>query len=364
MHAQSHFSKEEQFFMEKTIALAKQGNPSPNPYVGCVIVKNGKIIAAGFHNKAGEAHAEIIALQRTTAAETKDATMYLTMEPCTHHGKTPPCIDKVIASGIKEIIIAAADQNPKTHKKGIEALKNAGISVRLGLFEKEVTELNRVFNKFITTKLPYIFLKAAMTQNKVITWGNQQAKQITGEEARRFTHLMRNKCDTILVGINTVLRDDPQLTCRLNIDDKSDPKRIILDSTLKISLNAKVLNDKNVMIITSKKKDPQKYKQLLEKGYEIMLIENDFIDLKEVVKKLGEQNISSILIEGGLQVYKFALQAKIVDEVFFLIAPFVIEDKNAIAMFDDEIVNAIKLENIITTTFGKDVLIAAKVKYK
>ncbi|MBI5392364.1 bifunctional diaminohydroxyphosphoribosylaminopyrimidine deaminase/5-amino-6-(5-phosphoribosylamino)uracil reductase RibD [Candidatus Woesearchaeota archaeon] len=361
-----NYTKNDYQFMHRALELAKQGNPSPNPYVGCVIAKNSRILVTGYHNKHGEMHAEIAAInnamKRLNKKELFGSTFYLTMEPCTHYGKTPPCIDKVIAAKPRKVIIASLDQNPITNGKGFAALKKAGIKVKLGLLDKEADELNRVFNKYITTQLPYVFLKSAMSQNRIIAWGNRCANQITGDEARNFSHHMRNKCDAILVGINTVLNDDPQLTCRLHIDKKRDPKRIILDSRLRIPLSAKVLADNNVIIFCKNGYDADKYKQLSEKGVEIIVLQKESIDLLEVLAVLGEKNISSVLIEGGATVYKNALHARIVDEMILLVAPFTVAEENALAVFDEQQFH-FKLQEMHATKFGNDLLVTGKVKY-
>src|SRR3989338_11262779 len=362
MHISHNYTKNDYIFMHKALELAKLGNPSPNPYVGCVIVKNGRILATGHHAKHGEMHAEIVAMKKLSSKELFGSTFYLTMEPCTHYGKTPPCIDKVLAAKPRKIIIASLDANPITNGKGVAALKKAGIKVKVGLLGKEANELNRVFNKFITQEIPYVFLKSAMSQNRIIACGNRCANQITGEEARDFSHHMRNKCDAILVGINTVINDNPYLTCRLHIDKKRDPKRVILDSRLRIPLIANVLADNNVIIFCRNGYDADKYKQLSDRGIDVIVLQTESIDFSQVLAILAEKNISSVLIEGGARVYNNALQARVIDEMILLVAPFFVADENALAVFDEEKFH-FKLLDMHATKFGNDLLVTGKVKY-
>ncbi len=232
-------------YMQRALEISLNGNPFPNPYVGAVIVKADKIIAEGFHRQAGMPHAEIEAL--SNCKDPKDSIMYVTLEPCSHHGRTPPCTDAIINAGIKKVVYGLDDPNPEV--SGGKILKEAGISVESGILEEEVRKVNEVFIKQVTTGLPFITLKSGMTLDGKIATRSGQSKWITSEESREIAHHLRNINDAILVGINTVNTDDPSLTCR--IEGGRDPLRIIIDSRLSISLDAKVLADENVIIITS-----------------------------------------------------------------------------------------------------------------
>ena len=225
---------------EKVLRLAEKGRgrTSPNPMVGAILVKDGEVAGEGYHAKAGEAHAEIIALQQARE-EARGAALYLNLEPCTHYGKTPPCAPQVIESGVKRVVIGMEDPNPLVKGKGIEMLRRAGLDVEVGILEKECQRLNEAFCKYILKKEPFVILKVAATLDGKIATRNGDSKWISGEASRRFVHKLRDQVDGVLVGIGTVLKDDPQLTARIR--GGRDPYRIVLDSRLKIPEEAKVI---------------------------------------------------------------------------------------------------------------------------
>ncbi len=307
--------KSDEYYMRRAIELAKKARPSPNPKVGCVIVKNGRIVGEGFHRKAGMAHAEIEAL-RNARRSVKGATMYINLEPCTHFGRTPPCADKIIEAGIKKVVIAAVDCNKLVCGKGVMKLVKNKISVAVGILGREAKELNEDFFKFIREKMPFVLLKVAMSRNGKITG----RKHISCSESRKKAHQLRADSDGILVGINTVIKDDPELTTRL-VKGKN-PIRVVLDSELRIPLNSRVLNKSaKTIIATAKGHDKEKIRKLKQKGIEIIICGKEKVDLKQLLNELGEKNIMKLMVEGGKEVIDSFIAQNLVDKVVFFVSP-------------------------------------------
>lgn len=373
-------------FMQQAIEIARKGNPSPNPYVGCVIVKEiaeknnkkknnknkkekknpFKVIATGYHKKAGEPHAEINALSRIKNSDAKDSIIYINLEPCTFFGRTPPCVERIIKAKPKEVVIAMLDPNPKVFGNGVKKLREAGIKVTLGVLEHEAKELNKIYIKYMTTGLPYVFMKSAMTLNWKISWGDGKNKRITSKEANNFVHGMRNKVDAILVGINTVLKDNPHLTVRLDkpTTEIRNPLRVILDSELKIPLTANVLRDNNVVIFTASMKKTKTKEILRARGIRVFVFrERGKLSIKKALWILGKLGITSVLIEGGARVNTSAVNAKVVDEIFFLVAPFVINDPNSMGVFSEKMDN-LYFRKISVNKLGGDFIINAVPRYE
>jgi diaminohydroxyphosphoribosylaminopyrimidine deaminase / 5-amino-6-(5-phosphoribosylamino)uracil reductase len=361
--------RSDEHYMKLALKLAGKGNPSPNPYVGCVIVKNNEIIGQGYHSKVGEAHAEAAAIANVSGSITEKkkkisgSTFYVTLEPCVHYGRTPPCVDKVISFKPKKVVIAMQDPNPLVNGRGIKKLMKAGIEVKPEVLEQEALYQNRVYNKYMLTGIPYVLMKSAVTMNWKISWGDGKKKRITGKDSHEFVHELRNQVDSILVGINTVIRDDPHLTTRITKNAKNlivkNPLRVILDSKLKIPLNANVLNDSNVIIITgSKNKVPSVKKKLLrQKGINVFVTRDKRISIKEVLKILGNMGKTSLLIEGGARINTSAIKSKIADEIFFLVAPFVINDKDPLNVFSGS--DDLRFKKMSVQKLGDDFVIKA-----
>lgn len=313
-------------YIKLTLEIARKGNGfvSPNPLVGCVIVKNEKIIGAGYHQKCGENHAEINAINNATES-VEDSTLYVNLEPCSHFGKTPPCVDAIIEKGIKRVVVGTRDPNPLVSGKGIEKLIRSGVKVKVGVLEQECTDLNKFFFKYITKKIPYVTLKIAQTLDGKIADLNYNSKWITSTESRKVVHKMRTSYDAVLVGAGTVNLDNPSLTVRFT--EGRNPKRIILDAGLSSNPESKIFrSEKNVLIITSeakseKKRVINKFKQL---GVEILFIKpskNGNIYLQTVLKKIGKLGITSVLVEGGNQIFSSFIKEKTFDEVVTFISP-------------------------------------------
>ena len=310
--------------MLEAINLARlgEGRVNPNPLVGTVIVKNGKIIAKGYHKNYGGNHSEINAIE-AAKEDLRGADLYVNLEPCSHYGKTPPCADRIVKEGIRRVYIGMEDPNKKVAGRGIAILKSAGIEVEVGILEDKSRKLNETFIKYMEKKLPFVAVKTAMTLDGKIATEDFKSKWITSQEARELGHRLRKKYVGIMVGINTVIKDDPSLTCRL--EEGRNPIKIILDTRLRISLDAKVLreNPEDTIIFTSKEVDGSKEEAVKALGGRIFKINTtgEGLDLKEVLKILGKEGIDSVLIEGGAEVNFSAFKEGIVDKVYTFIAP-------------------------------------------
>ncbi|HYF02265.1 MAG TPA: bifunctional diaminohydroxyphosphoribosylaminopyrimidine deaminase/5-amino-6-(5-phosphoribosylamino)uracil reductase RibD [Patescibacteria group bacterium] len=317
-------------FMKRAISLALRGtgNVAPNPRVGCVIVKNGRIIGEGWHERYGEAHAEVNAFKNATE-DTFGSTLYVTLEPCSHKGKTPPCAPLVVEKGISEVVIGMLDPNPLVSGSGVEILQNAGIHVRTDVLKDECAWVNRFFVKNITQKMPYVILKTAQSLDGCIATMRGESKWITGDESRRRTHLLRAECDAVLIGKNTALLDNPSLTVRAV--KGRNPKRIVLDSNLSLPLGLKLFTDddraRTVIFCSEEASKSRKADTLKVAGVQLETAEiaNGSIVLKDVIQKLTDNfKISSVLIEGGSGVFSSALQANLADELHVFTAPILI----------------------------------------
>jgi diaminohydroxyphosphoribosylaminopyrimidine deaminase/5-amino-6-(5-phosphoribosylamino)uracil reductase len=352
-------------YMRVAIDLAKlgEGYVSPNPLVGAVIVKNGKIIGRGYHQKYGDCHAEVNAFKNCEESA-EGAEMYVTLEPCAHYGKQPPCALAIVEKGVKKVYVGMTDPNPLVAGKGIEILKNAGIEVETGILENECKALNPVFLKYITTGLPYVVMKTAVTLDGKIAAKTGDSKWVSSEESRNDVQKLRHRLRGIMVGINTVLADNPRLTCRL--ENGRDPIRIIADSTLKIPLDANVLADNNVIIATTKNADKDKLQKLRDKGITVLEISDcdGRINLKELMEELGKTKIDGILLEGGGTLNFSALQSGIVDEIITYIAPKIIGGKDAKTSVEgdglDIMNSAFEFDFVNTETIGCDIKITAR----
>ena len=346
-------------YMHKALQLAlkAKGCTSPNPMVGALVVKNNRIIAEGFHRYCGGDHAEIIAL-REAKAQAKGATLYLTLEPCFHFGRTPPCVDAIIKAGIKHVVIGMKDPNPLTNGRSINKLKKAGVKVTVGVLENELRQANEVFIKYISSRLPFVVAKCAQTLDGKIATANGRSKWITSGRTRDFARNLRNDFDAILVGINTVLKDDP----RLNAPHKAI-KKIILDQRLRIKENAKLLkgvNPANCFIATTAKADRKKLKRFEHKGMNIIVCptKNGLINLRWLLRALARKEIVSILIEGGAHVIGSALKGDLVDKMHIYIAPKILGSQKALSSIDglkaDNINQSLKLKDVSFQKIGED----------
>lgn len=349
--------------MALRLAAKARGRTSPNPMVGAVVVKGGSVIARGYHRKAGEPHAEAIALARA-GERARGATLYVTLEPCSHTNKrTPPCAPLVIASGVRRIVIAMIDPNPQVSGRGVRALRRAGRDVVTGVLESEARALNEAFIKHVTRRMPFVTLKIAQTLDGRIATAAGESRWITGEAAREEGHRLRDRNDAILVGITTVLKDDPELTAR--IPGGRDPLRVIVDSRLRIPLNAKVLRRGSARtIIAAAAGAPKNKARLLEDaGAEVITVRSSRgrVDLRDLFRKLGKRGIASLLIEGGAEVNASALQAGLVDKVAVFVAPMLMTGRDALCSVGGacpkRLSGALRLRDVTTRFVGRDLMI-------
>ena len=342
------------------LAIKAIGRTSPNPLVGAVIVKNDRIVGKGYHKRAGKPHAEINALNMA-GERARGATLYLNLEPCAHFGRTPPCTKRIISSGIKKVVAAMIDPNPLNCGRGVKELRRAGVKVKTGVLEEEAKRVNESYVKYITTKRPFVILKTAMSLDGKIATRTGDSKWITNERSRKYLHRLRREVDAVLVGIETVLRDDPRLTSRILA---RNPLRVVVDNRARIPLGAKVLNrEAPTIVATTKFASKRKIEALRKKGARVLVIKDrdEKVDLKELLKRLGKLEIVSLLVEGGGRINASFLENSLVDKVLFFVAPKIIGGEEAITPVEGEgierIKDAIELRDISIKRLGEDVLV-------
>lgn len=358
-----------EFYMKKALALAARakGMTSPNPMVGALLVKNGKVVAEGYHKKAGTPHAEAIAIENA-GQRARGATLYVSLEPCCHKNKrTPPCTRKIISSGIKKVVIAMKDPNPKVSGKGMEELETAGLKVVSGVLSDKAAELNEFYVKHITTGMPFVVLKVAMTLDGKIATPEGESKWITGEKARTAVHALRGSVDAILTAIGTIKSDNPQLTCRTEED--RNPARIIIDPSLEVRPDSNVLCIPPETVIVMRRPEEtsagpeilEKKRVLLHRGAQIIEYSGDKVDMKWLMKELGKTGIISVLVEGGSSLNSYCLESGIVDKVMFFVAPKIIGGKSSFPAVGGRsfrrLEEAYRIHNVVVKRIGEDILI-------
>lgn len=307
-------------FMQEALSQACKGHPSPNPRVGCIIVKRGKIVGKGFHRFSGDSHAEVHALNQA-GTKARGATAYVTLEPCNHFGKTPPCTEALIKAGIQRVVIAMKDPHKLVNGKGLKRLKSAGISCEVGLGGDIAHKINEGWINYSKSKKPFVVLKVALSLDGRLASYTGDSKWITSPDSRRRVHAMRDWYDSILVGVDTVIKDDPQLTSR--IKGGKDPLRIILDSHLRIPKNAKVLKDQNALVFCTSAAPKKKLSMLKEKGVNIIQVKSNKgrVDLKSALNELFKMGVTSILVEGGAKVHTSLIEQRLADKMYAFVAP-------------------------------------------
>jgi len=358
------------YFMKRALILARRaaGRTSPNPMVGAVIVRDRKIIAEGYHKKAGAPHAEVIAMKQA-GGRARGSTLYVNLEPCCHiKKKTPPCTRAIIKAGIRRVVVAMTDPNPMVSGKGIQELRNAGIGVETGILEDEARRLNEAYIRFITVKRPFVILKLAQSLDGKIATSKGESKWITGEKARRLVHRLRNEMDAVMVGINTIIKDDPSLDCRLR--GGRNPLRIILDSKLRIPCDARVLdhNDGRTIIVTTERANRDKMERIMDKGGQILIV-NDRggrVDIRDMMKRLGRMDIMSILIEGGSSIATSAISEGVVDKIMLFISPMIMGGTDSIPSIGGKsppsLEDTVKVRELKVRKVGKDILLEGYLK--
>lgn len=359
-------------FMKKVLGLAEKGRgtTSPNPMVGALVVKNGKIIASAYHRRPGGLHAEAIALKRA-GGRAKGAALYVNLEPCPHTGRTPPCTRAIIKSGIKRVYCSMIDPNPLNNGKGKRELEKHGIKVKVGILNKESAELNEVFIKYITKKMPFVTIKAAESLDGKIATKTMDSKWITSEAARDYSHRLRSEMDAILVGVNTITRDNPILTSRRN----KTPVKIVLDSGLRVPEGAKIFSKESpglniVAILRKSLKEPhilKKVERFNKRGILVIACpdKNNRINLEWLLKELAELEISRLLVEGGGDTISGFLEQGFADKVLFFIAPKIIGGRGAVTSVEgkgaEKVSQAVNLKNVKVEMIGTDILVSGAV---
>ncbi len=360
--------------MRKALALAKKGygDTSPNPMVGAIVVRKGKVIGKGWHHAAGEPHAEIEALNDAfkRGNPAKGADLYVTLEPCSTYGRTPPCTDAIVAAGIKRVFVGATDRNPAHQGAGFEALRRAGIRVTAGILEEEAMRLNEAFNHWVIHRRPFVTAKCAMTLDGKIATAGGESKWITGEKARDYGMHLRRGADAILVGVNTVIADDPSLSIRPAESRKRPLWRLVLDPTGRIPLTAKLLNDGLPTAIILGERTPKKRQDVIAKKDPVMLLnESDAgLDLPALLNQLGDREVTSLLIEGGGETMWRFFQQDLVQRVVFFYSPKVIAGKDARKAVAgsgfEAAATAPALKEVEWRRMGQDLMLTALVDYR
>ena len=356
-------------FMKQTLRLAKKGLgfTSPNPLVGALVVKDRKIIGSGYHKKAGAPHAEIEALSKA-GKRAKGATLYVNLEPCNHYGRTPPCTEAILKSSVEEVVVGMVDPNPHVTGGGCEFLSSHRVKVKCNVLEKECKRLNEVYIKYITKDKPFVILKGALTLDGWIATQTGNSKWITGEKSRKFVHSLRKRVDAILVGIETVIVDNPFLTPYLTGRSTSDPFRVIVDTNLRIPLHSRVLDSPKsglTIIAVGSNVDSAKKKKIEDLGARVVncQVRNGWIDLADLLDELAKMSISSVLVEGGATLFGSMIRGEFVDKYYMFLAPKILGGDNGVPFAKgpgyDSIESCVLLKDLKVRKFDDDIMIEA-----
>jgi diaminohydroxyphosphoribosylaminopyrimidine deaminase/5-amino-6-(5-phosphoribosylamino)uracil reductase len=366
------FSSADERYMSRALALAQRGrgHTRPNPMVGAVLVRDGIILGEGYHRRAGGPHAEIEAI-RSAHESLEGATLYVTLEPCCHQGKTPPCTDAILELGLSRVVVAMKDPNPEVQGKGISALKSAGLKVSVGLLGDKAARLNEAFCTYHTMGRPFVVTKWAMSLDGRTSTDLGESKWISNAVARQHVHQMRALMDAVMVGIGTVVRDDPELTVRLPDHEGPQPIRIVVDGHLKIGPNARLLNDETggkVLIATSQQASTAKRDELRQRGHEVIVVDsaNRRVDLVSLMRELHARGIQSVLLEGGRQLAASMFAEGLVDKLVCFLAPKVLGGRlpggPLLGWGTPTMDRALKLTNISIRQFGDNVCLEGRIQ--
>ncbi|MBN2810200.1 MAG: bifunctional diaminohydroxyphosphoribosylaminopyrimidine deaminase/5-amino-6-(5-phosphoribosylamino)uracil reductase RibD [Deltaproteobacteria bacterium] len=359
-----NFSNADSGFMQEALVLARKGRglTSPNPMVGAVVVAEGEIVGRGYHPRAGEPHAEIFAL-REAGDRALNAELFVTLEPCNHQGRTPPCTRAIINAGISRVVIGTSDPNPQVAGRGAACLEQAGIRVESGLLDQECCQLNEFWNKYITTGLPFVTLKSAASLDGRIATHSGNSQWISNEKSRLYVHQLRASHDAILIGIGTLLKDNPRLTARRPGENPRNPYRIVVDSLLRTPLNSQIFGTDGAekMLLATRRQSEEKlapYRALVK---EILILPTNplgQIDLGQLMRELGQREITSVLIEGGSEINGSALDSQIIDKICFFYAPILIGGRGSLGMISGEgcetVAQALPVKDITIRHFDSD----------
>lgn len=361
--------------MRMALRFAKKGlgRTSPNPAVGAVIVRNGQIVASGYHKRAGGLHAEVDALGKIGGTAKMGDALYVTLEPCHHFGKTPPCTEAILKSGLRRLIVGMRDPNPKVSGGGCEFLAEKGVEVRVGVLESECRDLNEAYLKFITTGRPFVVAKSALTLDGWTATSRGHSQWITNERSRAFVHRLRDRLDGVMVGIGTVLADDPMLTARLGSRRGRDPIRIIVDPHLRIPHNARVLNPDSpakTLIAVSGDLPAESLKRVQKTGVSILACptKKSWIDLDALMHMLGDTNITSLLVEGGSAILGSMIRERLIDKFHIFKAPKILGGGDGMPMASGpgatHMDRSLRLRDMKVRRFGDDILISGYPEYQ
>lgn len=360
------FSPDDELFMRRALSLAAKGRgwTSPNPMVGAVVVRDGCIVSEGYHARSGAPHAEVTALENAAGAAS-DADLYVTLEPCCHYGRTPPCTDRIIQAGIRRVVIPTLDPNPLVSGRGVQTLRASGITVETGLLSEEAARLNEAFAKFIKSHIPFVILKAAISLDGKIATRSGDARWISGERSREHVHALRNQVDAVIVGIGTVRRDNPRLTTRLP-EGGCDPIRVIVNGLGPLPLDAQVFQAgaaSRTWVAVSADAPTERIKTLERRGVTVLEAGGSHgrICLEHLLKRLGERKITNVMVEGGEGIFTSAIEEGIVDKFLLFVAPMLVGGRTAPSLFGgagiEEIGQAFRLNRLRIERLGEDLLI-------
>jgi len=359
-------NKADSKFMREALRQARKGlgRTSPNPVVGAVIVREGEIVARGYHHRAGLPHAEVEAL-RKLEEKTQGSTLYVTLEPCNHFGRTPPCTEAILKSGIQRVVVGMKDPNPLVSGSGCGFLEKNGVEVSTGLLESECRRLNEGYLKFVAHRRPFVMVKSALTLDGWTATSTGDSKWITNERSRQFVHGLRNRVDALLVGVGTVLADDPSLTTRLKGGQGKDPVRIVVDTNLRTPLDAKVLghtSDAQTLLVAGAHPRPEIRKKFQKNGVSIITcpLKGGRIDLGALMDILGERSMTTLLVEGGASIIGSLLRERLIDKFLILTAPKLLGGNDGVPMAAGpgarQMDDCLCLRDLEVRRFGEDIL--------
>jgi len=358
--------------MRRALELARkgEGRTAPNPPVGAVVVRDNRLVGSGFHPRAGMPHAEIYALEKA-GDRAQGADLYVTLEPCSHYGRTGPCTEAIKAAGVARVLVGTRDPNPRVDGKGLAELESAGIQVHCGILEDECRRLIAPFSKYVRTGMPYVILKAAMTLDGKIAASSGDSRWISSDQSREEVHRLRDRVDAVMVGVGTVLQDDPLLTTRFS-EGGRDALRVIVDSTLKITEKARILNLKSqapTLLAVSTAVPEERIRRFQQPGVQILQVpgRNGRIDLAILLRELGKMHIHSILLEGGSRLNAVMWKRNLVDRLMVFIAPLVLGGEDGLSLFSgvgaSRMEDAVQLEDVRYSNWGPDILVEGEVPH-
>jgi diaminohydroxyphosphoribosylaminopyrimidine deaminase / 5-amino-6-(5-phosphoribosylamino)uracil reductase len=357
------------YFLKKTLFLAKKGagRTSPNPLVGAVIVKNNKILSVGYHKRCGGPHAEVEAMKNLSPAALKGATLYVNLEPCAHYGKTPPCVAAIIKNKIKRVVISDIDPNPLTQGASIKKMRRVGIEVRVGLLRRQARQVNEIFYKNILQKRPFVAVKTAQSLDGKITTSGGYSKWITQEKSRIFGKKLRDNYDCVLVGINTVIKDNPGLQGKSKI-----PYRVVIDRRLRLPLHSSLLkkNPEKVILFTSSKNNKCVKIKKIPPGVDIVFIKEDnkILPVDKILRELFARGIMSVYVEGGAKTLGYFFDSKSADKIYFFLAPLIIGGESSLSSVAGKgawgVKDVIRVKDIVYQSLGEDMLVFGYPEYK